>query len=381
MIYRSFGKTGVQVSQLGFGCMRFPLLDERDFKSINEQEATRMLCYAIDNGVNYLDTAYGYHSGMSEIFLGKFLKNGYRQKIFLATKLPLYLIKEKGDARKYLDEQLVRLQTETIDMYLLHGLNKRTWETVKNFDILNFLDDVRKKGNIRFTGFSFHDELPLFKEIVDAYAWTFCQIHLNYVDDHYQAGFEGLEYAHKNCLGIVIMEPLRGGKLARNVPEEVMNIIARSKFKQTPAEFAFRFLYNRYEICCVLCGMSTLKQVEENIEFAAYDHRNTLNEKELNLYQEAKAIYRSRTMVNCTGCGYCADCPQHIPIPFIFEIYNDAYMYGAQEESKRLYNLFIKPEHQADKCNECGSCEQICPQKIEIIKELKKVHYLLKNKG
>ncbi|MEO0095937.1 MAG: aldo/keto reductase [candidate division WOR-3 bacterium] len=381
MIYRDFGKTGVKISQLGFGCMRFPLLDENDFKSINKPEAAKILYYAIDNGINYLDTAYGYHSGESEVFLGEVLKPEYRKKIYLATKLPVYLVKEKGDSEKYLNEQLTKLKTETIDMYLLHGLSKDSWQTVQKFDILKFLDDTLKKGKIRFAGFSFHDELPLFKEIINAYPWSFCLLHINYVDNDIQAGIKGLEYAYSKGLGVIIMEPLRGGKLARNVPEEVLNIIAHSKFKQTPAEFAFRYLYNRPEVSCVLSGMSTMEQVKQNIEFASVEHRDTLTEDELKLYEQAKKFFKSRTKINCTGCNYCSDCPQKIPISFIFEIYNDAYMYNAFDESKRMYKIFIKDERKADKCTECGQCEDRCPQKIGIINELKNAHTVLKESG
>ena len=378
MVYRPFGKTDIKVSQLGFGCMRFPLLDENDPKTIDEPEAKNMLYYAIDNGVNYLDTAYGYHSGMSEVFLGKVLKNGYRKRVFLATKLPLYLIKEKSDTTKYFDEQLQRLQTEYIDMYLLHGINKKAWKTIQECEILKFLDDAKNSGKIRFCGFSFHDDVGLFKEVIDSYPWTFCLIHLNYVDTHLQAGFEGLEYAHKKGLAVVIMEPLRGGKLVKQVPQEVLNIIAQSRFQQSPVEFALRFLYNRPEVTCVLSGMSSMEQVKQNIEFASQEHINTLDAQELKLYDQARAIYKSRLKINCTDCGYCLPCPQGIPISFIFELYNDAYMYDAIEESRMFYNKFIKPENQADKCSECGQCEEKCPQKIEIIKELKTVHERLK---
>ncbi len=374
MIYRNLGKTGIKISQLGFGCMRLPLLNENDFKSINKPEATKLLYYAIDNGINLLDTAYGYHSGESEVFLGEVLSPLYRKKIYLSTKLPVYLIKERNDSEKYLNEQLIRLKTETVDLYLLHGLSRDSWQTVQKFDILKFLDDALKKGKIRYAGFSFHDEVSLFKEIINSYPWSFCLIHINYVDNDIQAGIEGLEYAHSKGLGVMIMEPLRGGKLARNVPEEVLKIISRSKFRQTPAEFAFRYLYNRPEVSCVLSGMSSMEQVKQNIEFASTEHRNTLDKSELKLYKEAKKFFKSRIKVNCTGCNYCAECPQKIPIPFVFEIYNDAYMYNAFDESKRIYKMFIEDEQKADRCTECGQCEERCPQKIEIIKKLRTIH-------
>lgn len=380
MIYRTFGKTNVNISQLGFGCMRFPLIDKNDPTKINETEARKMLHYAIDNGVNYLDTAYNYHRQMSEHFVGKALKGGYREKIYLATKMPVWLVKDKEDAQKYFDEQLKRLQTDTIDMYLLHSLSKNTWKTVQEYDILGFLDKTRAKEKIRFAGFSFHDELPLFKEIVDAYPWTFCLIHLNYVDDDYQAGVKGLKYAHGKGLAVFIMEPLRGGKLANNVPAEVLNIIKKSGRVQTPTEFALRWVYNRPEVSCVLSGMSSMDQVKENIQLASHDYVGTLGAKDLALYRKAKDFYRSKTRVNCTQCGYCMPCPQGIPISFIMELFNDACMYDAVADSQRAYKIFILPEHRADQCTRCGECEEKCPQKIPIAESLEEAHILLSAK-
>jgi predicted aldo/keto reductase-like oxidoreductase len=377
MMYRTFGNTGIKLSQLGFGCMRFPLIDEYNPKIINESKATKILHYAIDNGVNYLDTAYGYHMEMSERLVGKALKHGYRKKIYLATKMPVWLVRNKEDSQKLFNEQLKRLQNDTIDMYLLHALGKKSWQTVQKCNILSFLDKVREAGKIRFAGFSFHDELPLFKEIVDAYTWTFCLIHLNYVDDDYQAGIKGLEYAHEKGLAVVIMEPLRGGKLANNVPKEILDIIEQSGRKQTPAEFAFRWLFNRPEVSCVLSGMNNIEQVKENIKFASEDHVRTLDEQDLIFYAKARDFYRSRTKVNCTQCGYCIPCSQKIPIPFILELYNDAYMYDAFQNSERMYRVLVKPEHRGDQCTTCGECEEKCPQKIPIAECLKKAHETL----
>ncbi len=377
MIYRHFGSTGVKLSQLGFGAMRLPLVDAYDPKNINRSEATEMIHYAIDNGVNYVDTAYPYHREMSEKFVGKALKGVYRKKVYLATKMPVWLVKSKGDSQKHFDEQLRRLETDTIDMYLLHALNTNLWKTVQDCDILSFLDKMLTVGKIRYAGFSFHDELPLFKEIVDAYPWTFCLIHLNYVDDDYQAGIEGLEYAHKKGLAVIIMEPLRGGKLANNVPEKVLEIVKQTGRKQTPAEFALRWVLNRREVSCVLSGMSSLEQVKENIRFASEEHVNTLNCDEFQLYARAKELYRSKIKVNCTQCGYCTPCPQKIPIPFVFELYNDACMYNAREDSRRMYKVFVKPEQRADQCTQCGECEEKCPQKIPIPEVLEDCHTLL----
>ncbi len=377
MIYKPFGRTDVKVSQLGFGCMRLPLTDSSDPTSIDEPSATQMLQYAIDNGINYLDNAWPYHRETSEKFVGRALKGGYRKKIYLATKMPMWLIKKRADLHKYFNEQLKRLQTETIDMYHLHSLGKRSWKTAKECDTLKFLDKILADGRIRYAGFSFHDELPLFKEIVDSYPWTFCLIHVNYVDDDFQAGIEGLEYAYKKGLAVTIMEPLRGGKLAQRVPEEILKIIEQTNRKQTPAQFALRWLYNREEISCVLSGMSTMGQVKENIRFASEEHTGTLSVQELQLYTKAKEFFKSRIKVGCTQCGYCMPCSQKIPISFILELYNDAYMYNAFEDSQRAYKVFIKPENRADKCTACAECEEKCPQKVPIIECMKKADELL----
>ncbi|MGB7054264.1 MAG: aldo/keto reductase [bacterium] len=378
MIFREFGHSGVKVSQLGFGAMRFPLTEEYDPTTIDGPEATRMLHYAIDNGINYIDTAYPYHRQTSESFVGRALKGCYRQKVYLATKMPVWLVKSKGDPGKYFDEQLQRLQTDCIDMYLLHSLGKNAWEKVREYEVLDFLNGILKAGKTRFVGFSYHDDLSLFKEIVDAYAWAFCLMQLNYVDDHYQAGLEGLQYAHEKGLSAMIMEPLRGGKLANRVPKEVLNIIEQSQWKQTPAEYALRWVLNRPEVSCVLSGMSSLEQVKRNIGFAADDHRNSLTPAELALYARAKEFYQSRTKVDCTQCGYCMPCPQKIPISFILELYNDACMYDAVEDSRWMYRVFVKPENRADQCTECGECEEKCPQHIQIMDSLEEAHRLLK---
>ena len=378
MIFRELGKTGVKISQLGFGAMRFPLTERYDPTTIDERAASRMLHYAIDNGVNIVDTAYPYHRQTSEIFVGKALKGGYRHKVLLSTKMPVWLVQSKDDPQKYFDEQLKRLQTDCIDMYLLHSLGKNPWKTVNEHDVLRFLDRTLESGKIRFAGFSYHDQLPLFQKIVDAYPWSFCLIQLNYVDEHYQAGLEGLEYAHRKGLGVLIMEPLRGGKLANKIPVEVSEIIGRSQWKQTPAQFALRWVLNRPEVSCVLSGMSTVQQVKENIAFASLDHLNSIDAAEMKLYAEARQFYRQRTRVDCTQCGYCMPCSQKIPISFILELYNDACVYNSTEDSQWMYRVFVKPENQADQCTECGECEDKCPQNVPIMDSLKNAHRQLK---
>jgi predicted aldo/keto reductase-like oxidoreductase len=361
--------------------MRLPLTDPYDPTAIDENKAQEMIYYAIDNGVNFFDTAWPYHRETSEGFLGKILSSGYRDRVYVSTKMPVWRIEKKEDAQKYFDEQRKRLCTDHIDMYHLHALGRESWKTVKQHDVLSSLDKLKNTGKILYAGFSFHDELPLFKEIIDAYPWAFCLIHLNYVDDDYQAGLEGLKYAHEKGIAVLIMEPLRGGKLANNVPGQILSIIKGAGRDQTPAQFALRWLFNQPEVSCVLSGMTTLEQVRANIEFSSRDHIDTIRKDEIKQYAAASEFYQKRTKVNCTQCGYCMPCTQKIPIQFILELYNDAYMYDAFEESRRAYSVFIDPQARAHNCIECRECEEKCPQKIPIAETLKHAHAVLTSNG
>ncbi|CEQ17552.1 aldo/keto reductase [Paraclostridium sordellii] len=262
MRYREFGSTGEKISILGFGCMRFPQTDGK----INEDETLKMVRYAIDNGVNYIDTAYPYHGGESELVVGRILKDGYREKVNLATKLPSWNIKSREDMDKYLNEQLKKLQTNYIDFYLVHALDKELWDNLVKNGIFDFLDEIKRKKKVRYVGFSFHDKYEVFEKIIDDYGWDFTQIQYNYIDEDYQAGTKGLEYAYKKGLGIVIMEPLRGGKLVNNLSNDIKDIIKFANTKKSPIKWAFKFLYNKSEIGIVLSGMSTMEQVIENIK-------------------------------------------------------------------------------------------------------------------
>ncbi len=379
MIYRSLGKTGVELSQLGFGCMRFPVRDKYDPTTIDENASTEMIDYAIEQGINYFDNAWPYHREKSEEFTGQALKK-HRDKIYLASKMPVWLVKEKSDGQKYFDIQRRRLQSDMIDMYLLHSIARRSWQTVKDNDLLRFLDKVKQKGDIRYAGFSYHDELGLFKEVVEAYPWDFCQIQLNYVDTEYQAGIKGLEYAAKKGLGVIIMEPLRGGKLSGRIPEEINNLIRQTAGHLSPTEFALRFLFNRPEISCVLSGMSSIEQVNRNIKFANTDYVNSLHQKDLLVYEKARKVYQSRIKVDCTACEYCTPCPQKIPIPFLLELYNDIFIYNAIDESKRVYRVFVKPESRAKNCTSCMECEEKCPQNIAIAEAMADIERFLGSK-
>jgi uncharacterized protein len=367
MLYRKMNKTGEDLSVLGFGCMRFPKTDDG---KIEEKEATEMLHYAIDNGVNYIDTAYPYHNGDSEPFVGKALKGGYREKVKLATKLPSWLIKEKSDFDKYLNEQLERLQTDHIDFYLIHALNNRFWPNLIEKELSAFIDKALKDGRIKYAGFSFHDSTKLFKEIVDYYDWDFCQIQYNYLDEENQAGREGLQYAADKGLGIIIMEPLRGGKIANKVPEPIMNIWNEAPVKRSPAEWALKWVWNHPQVNVVLSGMSTMEQVKENVKLSDEAKAKSLTEQELKLIDRVKTEYNSRLKVNCTNCNYCMPCPNGVPIPSHFSLYNDAFMFDDVEESKSMYDKHLKDKAE---CIECGECETKCPQNIPIIQELKNV--------
>jgi len=376
MQYCSFTKDRLKVSKLGFGCMRFPVL-EGDSGKIDKFLATEMIHYGIDNGINYIDTAYPYHKGNSEEFVGQALKGGYREKVYLATKLPCWLTNSYEDFEKYLDDQLTRLQTEYIDFYLLHSLSEETWNKVHKLKVLDFLDQAKKKGKIKYAGFSFHDELNVFKAIVDSYPWDFCQIQLNYMDRQYQAGLEGMKYASDKNISLVIMEPIKGGKLS-DASKEIATIWDKSSIKRSPAEWALRWVYNLKEVSVVLSGMSTMDHVVENIKTANNAIPNSLTTEELKIIDEVTALYEQNVKVGCTSCEYCLPCPQKVSIPNIFELYNNVYVYGTETASKETYSRYIEQEIDASKCVECGACESVCPQHLEIINYLKDADTVLK---
>lgn len=377
MQYRKFGKTNEKVSALGFGCMRLPVIGN-DPTKIDEEKAIQLVRHAIDSGVNYIDTAYPYHGtgfmhgGESEPFVAKALKDGYREKVNIATKLPSWLIKTRADMDRYLNEQLERLETDAIDFYLLHGLNNHVWSQLKEAGFKEFLDQAIKDGKIRYAGFSFHEKVGLFKEIVDYYDWSFCQIQYNYLDENYQAGKEGLEYAAQKGLGVAIMEPLRGGNLTR-LPEEAKVVIDQADVKRTPAEWALRWVWNHPEVSVILSGMNAMEQVAENIRVAEEAEANSLTVKELAIVETVKKIFKEKVKVNCTGCAYCMPCPIGINIPICFSTYNDHWVFDGAPEAKYAYTQWTSLGAPASKCVECGKCESHCPQGLEIRKELKNV--------
>lgn len=372
MQYRKFGRCDFEVSSLGYGCMRFPVLDGDEGK-IDEEKAIELLRYAIDNGVNYIDTAYPYHKKTSEYVVGKALRDGYREKVRLATKLPVWLTKTYEDFDKYLNEQLNKLQTKYIDFYLLHALDKDEWKKAKDLGVLDFLDKAIGDGRIKHAGFSFHDDIATFKEIVDSYDWTFCQIQYNYMDENFQAGTEGLKYAAAKGLAVVIMEPLRGGKLAQEPPIEVKEIFNRPKKKRTPAEWGLSWVLNHPEVKVVLSGMTTMEQLVENIETAGKALPNSLSEEDLNIVGDVCKKYEELTRIKCTGCGYCMPCPSGVYIPRNFSIYNNAHIYKDIEKYKKQYEEMIPVKGRSSKCVECGKCETLCPQHLNIREYLKEI--------
>ena len=378
-----FGKTGLQVSPLGFGCMRFPVLDN-DNSRIDEKPAMEMVRYAIDHGVNYFDTAYPYHGfdfskgGASEPFLAKALKDGYREKVYIATKLPSWLVETREDMDRFLDEQLERLETEYIDFYLLHGLDSISWKKLLNLGVLEFLGSALEVGKIRFAGFSYHDEIDLFKEIVDAYEWSFCQIQYNYMDEEYQAGTEGLKYAAAKGLAIVAMEPLRGGTLVNGLPPAARKVLEQADPEKTAVGWAFEWLWKHPEVRVVLSGMSHLDHVKENLQLATEISQKEWKKEDQEAIQSAVRIIRAQQMVDCTACNYCMPCPEGVNIPRNFALYNDHHMLK-DPAAKLRYQRLLSDMAKASNCIQCGLCEPQCPQSIPIRAELKHVDELLSN--
>lgn len=378
MEYRNFGRTNFKPSALGFGCMRLPQTLGED-GGIDEPEATRMVRYAIDQGVNYFDTAWSYHGGQSEVFLGKALQDGYREKVALATKMPSWLIEKQEDFDHYFFTQLERLQTDHIDFYLLHTLNQNYWDTYCRLNVFDWAEKQLAEGRIRHLGFSFHDEYPVFEKILTGYDhWDFCQIQYNYMDTDYQAGERGLRLAAERELGVVIMEPLKGGKLAIEVPPNpVKNVFNQAETLRKPAEWALQWLWNQPEVGLVLSGMSTWEQVGLNLISASRSGVSRLSADEVRIVEQARDAWQGLAPVACTHCEYCLPCPSDVLIPQIFAIYNNAMMYEQQERGQRAYQSQIAEDNQADACIECGTCESLCPQHLTIIDYLKDAHAYL----
>jgi len=379
MQFRKFGKLDWEVSVLGFGCMRLPTIDGTQMgENINEDESIRMIRYAIDQEVNYIDTAYPYHNRKSEIVVGKALKDGYREKIKLATKSPTWLIKKTGDFDRFLNEQLTKLQTNHIDFYLLHGLNKNNWDnTVLKLNLLERAESALDDGRIKYLGFSFHDNYDAFKEIIDGYdGWTFCQIQYNYLDTENQAGTQGLKYAASQELAVVVMEPLLGGRLA-NPPKFVQDNFDSFKKKRSPSDWALQWVWNHPEVSVVLSGMSAMDHVKGNITSANVSSINSLGVEELQLIKRVQECYTKKILIPCTKCGYCMPCPNGVDIPKNLELYNDSFIHEDLRISRTIYEIFIDEGARANNCIQCRICEEKCPQKIGVSEWMTKVHAVL----
>ncbi len=383
MKYRPMGSLGWDVSALGFGCMRFPTKRFNKL-SVDAAQATRIVRSGIDQGINYVDTAWFYHLGESEKTLGEILKDGYREKVKLVTKLPTPLVRKEEDFEKYLHAQLERLQTDHIDVYLMHTLDRAGFDKVKRFNLIEQAEKARDAGLIGHIGFSFHDTLPVFKEIVDHYDWDVAQIQYNYMDTCIQATTEGLEYAHAKGIAVVVMEPLKGGRLA-TPPDEALEVMRASGVERTPVDWALQFLWNRPEVATVLSGMGSQRMVDENCVSADHSGVGTLSAAEEATIERLADIYRSKIVVPCTACNYCMPCPYGVNIPGNFAALNNLNMgnhWYFRYKTKRSVRKFAHSSAQLNEsktngafnlCTQCRRCVEKCPQHIDIPVELEKV--------
>ena len=369
MNYRTFNAANMEVSLLGFGAMRLPA-PNNDPAGIDEAEAIRMIRYAIDQGVNYIDTAYVYHGMQSEIVVGKALADGYREKALVATKMPFWIMKGPEDMGTILDEQLEKLAVDCIDMYLVHGIDDDRWNTVKDWGIWDFLEKQRAIGKIRFIGFSFHGDSPeVFKDILDKYPWDFCQLQINYMDKDIQAGVEGYNHAVAKGVPIVVMEPLKGGSLTDIMPPSIQKYWDGLGSKRSPAEWALRWVANLPGVLTILSGMSTMAQVEENVRVLSDADIGMLTEEELAVIDKVAEEYNKLIAFPCTACKYCMPCTEGISIPQIMDFRNSYNLYGNNIKIQNEYKMFVKTK--ASACSACGKCENECPQHLEITRAMK----------
>ncbi|MEJ2240960.1 MAG: aldo/keto reductase [Candidatus Bathyarchaeota archaeon] len=383
MQYRKMGSLDWNVSALGLGCMRLP---PRRINKLRAQtdKSIEIIRYAIDNGINYIDTAWPYHLGDSEKILGEALKDGYREKVYLVTKLPMFMVRNSKHFDKYLKTQMKRLQTDYLDSYFFHAVNAGNFQKIKKLKLIEKMEKAKEEGIIRSIGFSFHDTLPVFKEIIDYYSWDITQIQYNYVDTNVQATTEGLQYAHEKGIAVVIMEPLKGGSLA-NPPKEVVNLLNFSKIDRTPVDLALQFLWNKPEISVVLSGMNSKKMIDENCKSADKSGINSLSSEEEKIIQQFSKIYHEKQVIPCTACGYCMPCPEGVNIPQNFACLNNVSLetsrfrrilsrraYGKMAKSSTKVN-FKNPNGNASLCSKCSKCVPKCPQEIDIPIDLEKV--------
>jgi hypothetical protein len=367
-------KNQESLSILGFGAMRLPKIG----KVIDEEASEKMIISAIERGVNYFDTAYVYQNGKSEIVLGKILAKGYRDRVNIATKMPPFMIRKTADFDKIFNTQLQRLQTDRIDYYLIHMLmDVSTWDRLKGLGILEWISEKKKSGQIRNLGFSFHGTQQEFLKIIDAYDWDFTQIQYNFIDEFNQAGKTGLLYAASKGIPVIIMEPLRGGKIVFGLPKEVDKIWKEMTPERSVVEWALRWVWNHPQVLLLLSGMSTQEQVDDNIRIANIAEANTLTNQELALFDKAREIIREKTKVPCTACGYCMPCPHGVDIPAVFAAYNDKYLnnkgFSAMFTYMQNTGAMTKHPAYASLCQSCHACEPHCPQSIQISDRMKDV--------
>jgi uncharacterized protein len=367
MYTRKIDSLKISPSMLGFGCMRFPTLPDG---LIDEVKATAMIEKAMAEGVNYIDTAYPYHNGDSEPFVGRVLKNHQRDSFFLATKLPVWLIKSRSDVRRLLNEQLKRLQVDYIDFYLLHALDGERWDILVKLGVPEEVAELQKEGKIRYMGFSFHDEYPFFEQIATYCHWDFCQIQYNYLDTEIQAGQKGYDLSVKLGIPLIVMEPIKGGTLA-NLPTDIAKILKDHDPKASLSSWALRWVASRENVKVILSGMSTMDHVLDNLE--TFNHFIPLDETESALVDQVTKLIRARAKNGCTGCEYCMPCPYGVDIPRNFRIWNDLGVFKDAQKANRRYWIDMKAEECADMCQECQACESVCPQHLHIIDDLKQV--------
>ena len=376
MIYRANPRNQEQLSILGYGCLRF----SRKGTGIDQAKAEQEMKIALAHGVNYFDTAYTY--GGSEVCLGKFLAKGYRDQVNIATKLPHYYIKKEEEIERYFREQLERLQTDHVEYYLMHMLNDiAAWERLQSLKITEWIADKKAQGQIQNIGFSFHGNTENFLKILEAYDWDFCQIQYNYMDEHSQAGRKGLKRAHEKGMAVIIMEPLRGGRLVQGLPKSAVKLLEREEPRRSPAGWGLRWLWNQPEVTVVLSGMNDSLQVEENVRIASQTEAGCMDSHELEVIEKVKAEINHCMRVPCTGCGYCMPCPGGVDIPGCFSAYNTRYTdswFQGMKAYVMCTTLKTNPTN-ASKCLKCGKCEQHCPQSIAIRSKLEQVKKHMEN--
>ncbi len=379
MRYRKFGRLDWEVSALAFGAMRLPSTDGGFYSpNVDEAESIRMIRHAVDRGVNLIDSAYPYHIGKSEVVVGEALRDGYRERVKVSTKFPTMLLEKADDYDRFLAIQMDRLQIEQVDFYLFHGINAKRWEDIVSLGVLERAEKALADGRVAHIGFSFHDSLEAFKKIVDGYDnWTMCLIQHNYMDVQNQAGTEGLRYAAAKGLAVAVMEPLLGGSLAKP-PEEVQEMLGKYPVSRSAAGWALNWLWDQPEVATVLSGMSSMAQLEENLEAADQGGIGSFSAEDQALIGRIREVFLQRAPLPCTKCGYCMPCEHGVNIPMNFEIYNDAMMYGNVPQSRLRYQMLLREAERAEACAACAECEEKCPQGIAISESMPKVDELLK---